>query len=522
MSDGSTDSLLAERLAGLDSWHADWAGLRVAVLGLGSTGFAVADTLAELGADVLVVAPGVDPDKAELLQLVGARLDEVESTDAPSPVLTDFDAELVVASPGFAPHHPLIRWAVDGGLAVWGDVELAWRVRDKVDRVAEWVLVTGTNGKTTTTQLAAAMASADGRRVAPCGNIGVPVLDAVRDPDGFDLFVVELSSHQLHYLPTEGPGALRPRASVCLNLEADHLEWHGGADAYRGAKAKVYENTVVACVYNKADEATRRMVEEADVEEGCRAVGFGLDAPGPSEVGIVTGDGVAVLADRAFLAERRTQALELTTREALQGVGLGADHLVEDVLAAAALVRAVGVAPVSIRDALAGFAVDHHRTEVVAESGGVAWVDDSKATNPHAARASLTAFPSVVWIVGGLFKGVDVEPLVRDSTGAVRAAVFVGVDREPLRRAFSRHAPGIPVFEVDALDTGQVMPTAVRLAASVARPGDTVLLAPAAASMDQFTDYTARGRSFARAVHEHLRGDVDGQPAVQPPASPTD
>jgi UDP-N-acetylmuramoylalanine--D-glutamate ligase len=134
----------------------------------------------------------------------------------------------------------------------------------------------------------------------------------------------------------------------------------------------------------------------------------------------------------------------------------------------------------------------------------------------------LTAFPSVVWIVGGLFKGVDVEPLVLGSTGAVRAAVFVGVDREPLRQAFSRHAPGIPVFEVDATDTGQVMPTAVRLAASVARPGDTVLLAPAAASMDQFTDYTARGRSFAQAVHEHLRGDVDGQPAVQPPAPSAD
>jgi len=152
----------------------------------------------------------------------------------------------------------------------------------------------------------------------------------------------------------------------------------------------------------------------------------------------------------------------------------------------------------------------------------VTWVDDSKATNPHAARASLTSFPSVVWIVGGLFKGVDVEPLVLESTDAVRAAVFVGVDREPLRRAFSRHAPGIPVFEVDATDTGQVMPTAVRLAASVARPGDTVLLAPAAASMDQFTDYTARGRSFAQAVHEHLRGDVDGQPAVQPPAPSAD
>ncbi|MCJ0700182.1 UDP-N-acetylmuramoyl-L-alanine--D-glutamate ligase [Frigoribacterium faeni] len=520
MTDAPLDGGPAQRLLGLDSWHADWSGLRVAVLGLGVTGFSVADTLTELGARVVVLAPAVDDDRAELLDLIGAELlIEPEMSTAPE-ALVAFAPEVVVVSPGFAPHHPLVRWANESGAAVWGDVELAWRVRDKTSRVAEWLLVTGTNGKTTTTQLATAMAVADGRRAAAVGNIGVPVLDAVRDPEGHDLFVVELSSHQLHSLPLDGPGALRPLAAVCLNLEDDHLEWHGGADAYRDAKAKVYSNAVRACVYNKGDDATRRMVEDADVAEGCRAIGFGLSAPGPSDFGVVSGDDGGVLVDRAFLAARRTSALELTTTTALDEVGLGADHLVADVLAAAALVRAAGVDPVSIKTALAGFRVDHHRMEVVGEADGVTWVDDSKATNPHAARASLAAFPSVVWIVGGVFKGVDVEPLVEESVDRVRAAVVIGTDRLGIVQAFARHAPDMPVFEVEATDTEQVMPTAVRLAAEAAQAGDVVLLAPAAASFDQFSDYTARGRAFSSAVHDHSGGTADGPSTVQPPASP--
>jgi UDP-N-acetylmuramoylalanine--D-glutamate ligase len=522
MTTSATDPVLAARLDGLTSWHSDWSGLRVLVLGLGVTGFAVADTLTELGARVVVLAPSVDDDRAELLGLIGAELVlDPAMAELPQGVV-DLDPELVVLSPGFAPHHPLAVQVVESPAAVWGDVELAWRLRDKTPTIADWLLVTGTNGKTTTTQLATAMALADGRRAAAVGNIGVSVLDAVRDPEGFDVLVVELSSHQLHWLPVEGPGALRPRASVCLNLESDHLEWHGSFDAYRDAKARVYENTVTACVYNKADDATIRMVEQADVAEGCRAVGFGLSAPGPSDVGIVGGDEGGVLVDRAFLAERRHRALELTTTGELDAAGLGADHLVEDVLAAAALVRAVDVDPAAVRDALRAFRVDHHRTEVVAESGGVAWVDDSKATNPHAAHASLSSFPSVVWIVGGTFKGVDPEPLVRDAVDGLAAAVLIGVDRAGLREAFRRHAPELPVFEVDETDTERVMPTAVRLAAAAAKQGDTVLLAPAAASFDQFTDYTARGRAFSAAVAHHLGGDADGHEALQPPASPAD
>lgn len=511
-----TEPLSTPRLDSLTSWHSDWKGLRVAVLGLGVSGFSSADTLSELGADVLVVAPDASSDRAELLPLIGARLVTQSDLSSPPAALVEFAPEVFVVSPGFAPHHPLIVWADSTGAAVWGDVELAWRVRDKTSTIAEWVLVTGTNGKTTTTQLAAAMFGADGRSVAACGNIGLPVLDAIREPEGFDVLVVELSSHQLHYLPIEGPGSLRPAASVCLNVEDDHLEWHGGVDAYRAAKGRVYANTRVACVYNRADETTKRLVQEADVLEGCRAVGFGLGSPPISDFGVVEG----LLVDRAFLADRQHRALELTTLDTLASSGLSADHLVADVLAAAALARSLDVPPEAIDLAVAAFRADHHRSEVVATGHDIAWIDDSKATNPHAARASLLAAGSVVWIVGGLFKGVDIAPLVRADTGQVKAAVVIGANREPVLEAFRRHAPGIPVFEVDETDTEQVMPRAVHLAASVAVAGDTVLLAPAAASFDQFADYGARGEAFARAVHDHLGGDADGRHTIEPPASP--
>ncbi|GAB3604406.1 UDP-N-acetylmuramoyl-L-alanine--D-glutamate ligase [Microbacterium aureliae] len=502
----------ADRLDALTSWHADWTGLRVAVLGLSVTGFAVADTLTELGAEVLVVTEKADEEYERLLPVIGARLWTGDLSTVPGE-LADFDPEVVIASPGFAPRHPLVEWTLERGTALWGDVELAWRVRDKVVRPdgtpAEWLLITGTNGKTTTTRLAATMLVAGGLRAAPVGNIGTPVLDAVRDPEGFDALVVELSSHQLWYLGRQsGPEPVSPHASVCLNLADDHLEWHGSFDAYRDAKAHVYDNTRVACVYNKADAATRAMVEDADVVEGARAIGFDLGVPGPSDLGVVDG----ILVDRAFLEDRRTSALELTTVDELAERGLSAPHIAANILAAAALARSLDVTPAAIRDALRGFRLDPHRIEVVARHQGVTWVDDSKATNPHAAASSLAAYPGAVWVVGGLLKGVDIAPLVAERGAGVRAAIVLGEDRAAVVAAFSRHAPAVPVFEVDAVETEQVMAQVVELAAGVARDGDVVLLAPAAASFDQFSSYADRGRRFAAAVRERIgrgRGDHD-------------
>jgi UDP-N-acetylmuramoylalanine--D-glutamate ligase len=502
------------RLDSLTSWHAEWTGLRVGVLGLGVTGFSVADTLAELGADVLVVASRAEDARAGLLDVIGARLVRSD-LDAPPVELLAHRPEVLVVSPGFSPGHPLLEWAAGAGIPVWGDVELAWRVRDKVGTPAEWILVTGTNGKTTTVQLTAAMLAESGLRVAPCGNIGVPVLDAIRDPQGFDVLVVELSSYQLHYLAGQtGQDKVTPYSSVCLNIADDHLDWHGSLEAYVDAKSEVYSRTRVACVYNRADPVTEDMVRRADVSEGARAIGFGLGVPGPSDLGVVDG----ILVDRAFLDDRLTSALELTTVDDLGAAGLAAPHIVANILAAAALARSFGVPPGIIRQALLGFSLDAHRIQLVLTAGGVGWINDSKATNPHAADASLRSYPSVVWIVGGLLKGVDVGDLVSRHAARLRGAVVIGVDRAAVLTAFERHAPEVPVFEVTADDTGDVMTEAVKLASGVAASGDVVLLAPAAASMDQFADYAERGRQFSEAVQERWGGLTDERPDDQPTA----
>lgn len=513
----------AARLDTLTSWHADWRGLRVVVLGLSMTGFSVADTLTELGADVLVATESASAEYERLLPVIGAKLFVGPLDPVPEAVLAHA-ADVVIASPGFAPHHPVVQWTREQGIALWGDIELAWRLRDKVVRPdgspADWVLITGTNGKTTTTRLTASMLVAAGLRAAPAGNIGIPVLDAVRDPAGFDVLVIEVSSHQLWYLSLQNsPVPVSPRASVCLNLAPDHLSWHGSFDAYRDAKAYVYENTQVACVYNKADDATRLMVEQADVVEGCRAIGFDLGTPGPSDFGVVEG----LLVDRAFLEDRHRSALELTTLEALTRRGLNAPHIVANILAASALARAVGAPVEAIDAALADFELDPHRIQVVGRADGVTWVDDSKATNPHAAASSLAAFPGAVWIVGGLLKGVDISELVAARGPAVKAAIVIGVDRTEVVAAFARHAPEVPVFEVESAQTEEVMARVVELAARVASGGDTVLLAPAAASFDQFASYEDRGARFAAAVRDQI-GELPGgdNDAGEHPSGPDD
>ena len=493
---------VADRLAGLTSWRSDWRGLRVVVLGLGVAAFSSADTLAELGADVLVVAEQLHEERAELLGVIGARLVIADLQSVPDAV-ADFAPHLTIVTSGrYHPDHPVLVWAQRNGVAVWSDVELGWRVRDKVEPAAEWICVTGTNGKTTTVQLTASLLVAGGVRAAPCGNIGIPVLDAVRDPQGFDVLVVELSSYQLHWLNENEGGHLSPYSSACLNVAEDHLSFHGSMAEYARAKAKVYDNTRVACVYNRADVATLRMVEDADVVEGARAIGFGLDSPGPSDFGIVDG----ILCDRAFLEDRATTALELTTVDELSEAGLAAPHVVANILAASALVRSYGVAAGVIHDALSAFSLDSHRIQRIAERDGIVWIDDSKATNPHAADASLRAYDSVVWVVGGDLKGVEIDDLVQRHADRLSGAVVIGVAQEPVLAAFRRHAPQVAVVSVEPGETDRVMPEAVRLAASLAHEGDTVLLAPAAASTDQFTGFAERGRSFARAVREHLGG----------------
>ena len=485
-------------LDSLNSWNSDWRGLRVAVIGLGVTGFSVADTLAELGCKTLVVAEKAEPEYLDILDVLGVQAITGQDAAGVPAALVDFAPQLLVTSPGVRPDAEVIEWASAEGIEIWVDIDLAWRLRDKTGAPADWVCITGTNGKTTTTQLTAAMLAEGGKRVAACGNIGVPILDCIRDPEGFDALVVELSSFQLHYLHE-----ISPHSSAFLNLDHDHLDWHGDFEKYGAAKAKVYANTRVACIYNVADKATERALEQADVVEGARAIGFTVGVPAISQIGFAE----EILCDRAFLENRQNEALQLAEIQDIESIGVLTPHLLANVAAAAALARSFDVSPEDIRSAISSFRMDAHRIELVGEKDGITWIDDSKATNPHATAASLNSFDSVVWVVGGLLKGVDIAPLVKKFKPKLRGAVVIGEQRGDVLAALAAEAASVPVIEISGDDKSQVMTQAVAAAANLATSGDTVLLAPASASMDQFKDYADRGRQFAAAVKVHL-GDV--------------
>ncbi|BDZ57610.1 UDP-N-acetylmuramoylalanine--D-glutamate ligase [Barrientosiimonas endolithica] len=477
---------------GRDLTHrdADWSGLQVAVVGLGVSGFAAADALLERGAHVRVLSEGTSPamaERAQVLQMLGAEVVH----GAALPPAPEPGTQLVVTSPGVPPTNTFLQGAAAAGIPVWGEVELAWRMRPR-EGAAPWLTVTGTNGKTTCVTMLESILRAAGLRATAAGNVGLPILEAVLHPEPYDVLAVELSTFQLHW-----SRSISAHASCCLNVAPDHLDWHGSYEEYRRMKGRVYEHTQVACVYNVQDPQTEQLVLDADVVEGARAIGFTLGVPARSMVGVVED----VLADRAFVAERATSAAELCQLSDL-APDPSADpppHLVADALAAAALARSVDVPPAAVRDGLRAFTPQPHRTQPVGEVDGVRFVDDSKATNPPAAAASLAAYPHVVWIAGGQLKGAAVDDLVRANADRLRGVVLLGVDRAVIADALSRHAPQVPVEVLDSTDTG-VMSEAVQAARAMAHPGDVVLLAPAAASKDMWSGYDVRGDDFAAAV----------------------
>ncbi|GAA2487848.1 UDP-N-acetylmuramoyl-L-alanine--D-glutamate ligase [Actinocorallia cavernae] len=462
----------------------DFQGKHVTVAGLGVSGIPAARALHARGALVTVVNDGDDArsrEQAAGLEALGITVRLGDGATLPE------GTELIVTTPGWQPGKPLFRAAAEADVPVWGDVELAWRLRGP--DAAPWLAVTGTNGKTTTVRMLAAILEAAGLHTAAVGNIGVSLLDVVLGEETYDVLAVELSSYQLHWAPS-----LRAHSAAVLNLAPDHLDWHGSMEAYAADKGRIYEGNQVACVYNVADKATEDLVREADVEEGCRAIGFTLGTPGPSQLGVVDG----ILVDRAFVENRQKNAQELAE---VSDVRPPAPHNIANALAAAALARAFGVPAQAVRDGLRSFRPDAHRIEHVADLDGVAYVDDSKATNTHAAQASLAAYESIVWIAGGLAKGATFDELVAASAKHLRAVVLIGADRALIRDALARHAPEVPVVDLDRTDTGAML-QAVTEAKRLAVAGDTVLLAPACASMDMFTNYNQRGDAFATAVGE--------------------
>ncbi len=463
----------------------DWPRVHAVVAGLGVSGFAAADALQHLGARVTVVDDRVDDrstDKATLLEILGVDVRRGSGATGSLPP----DADVLITSPGLTPTATIVVDAAGCGIPVWGEVELAWRLRDP-DSPAPWLCVTGTNGKTTTVQMLEQMLRAEGLHAVAGGNVGLPMCEVVMNPDPFDVVAVELSSQQLH-----GLSSLSAQAAAVLNVDPDHISWHGGFDGYSAAKARIYHRCQRACVYNVEDPLTMHMVEDAEVVEGCRAIGFTLGIPAIGMLGVVDG----VLADRAFIDGRDRNAAEIA---AVSDVATQAPHNVANALAAAALARAHGVSVPAVRRGLQSFELDRHRITLVATLDDVGYVDDSKATNPHAAAASLLSYGSSVWIAGGLAKGASFDALVTTVRDRLRGVVLLGADRELISTALARHAPDVPVISLPGTDTG-VMERAVIAASSLAAPGDTVLLAPACASQDVFADYAARGDAFVAAV----------------------
>ena len=366
--------------------------------------------------------------------------------------------------------------------------------------------ITGTNGKTSTTEMTSEMLTACGLDAPTAGNIAsgdmsMSLSRCATNPQ-HDVLCVELSSFQLHFTDS-----LALDCAAITNIADDHLDWHGGRENYAADKSKVFHNAKRAIVYNAQDAKVSELAAEAQTAEGCRKVGFTLEAPQAGQIGIEDG----WIVDRSGVAGGavgepvRLAAITDFTHLA-EPDGSLYPHLVADALTALALVLGLGADRDTALKALTSFKPGGHRIETVAEAavegGSVRFVDDSKATNGHAARASLSSFPakSVIWIAGGLAKGSRFEDLVKDQAHTIKAAVIIGKDQQPMIEAFASQAPDIPVTIIDPEDNDTVMDRAVEACGTYTAAGDIVLMAPACASMDQFKSYADRGNRFAAAA----------------------
>ncbi|MFD4642285.1 UDP-N-acetylmuramoyl-L-alanine--D-glutamate ligase [Lentzea sp. NPDC058436] len=446
------------------------AGTKVLVAGAGVTGRSAAEALLAAGAEVMVTDSS--PERLAALETLLEGVELVPGLAEP-PAGTS----LVVTSPGWQPSSPLLAAASSAGIEVIGEVELAWRMASELADPPVWLAVTGTNGKTTTVGMLESILHAAGADAVACGNVGLPVVDALLA--GRRVLAVELSSFQLHWAPS-----VRPQAGVLLNLAEDHLDWHGGMAAYAQAKAQVLTGDVA--IGWLEDDLVVDLLRAAPAKD---KVGFTLDEPEPGQLGVRDG----WLVDRAFADDEPLVEVAKIRPAGPPGIA--------DALAATALARAYGVPSEAVREGLEAFEPAAHRAVLVTvDAADVKYVNDSKATNPHAAVASLRAFDSVVWIAGGLLKGASVEDMVRTEAHRLRGAVLIGADRQVVADALAKHAPDVPVKLLDLTGDADPMLAIVREAQEFAQSGDTVLLAPAAASMDMFTDYAHRGQAFTDAV----------------------
>jgi len=429
-------------------------GEHAIVIGAGIAGSAAARVLAAEGATVLVSEAGGAGRAAQDLGALGVEV--LDGGHVPEHL---DGATLVVPSPGVPPHAEILRWARERGVPVFGEMELGARIA-----TAPYLAVTGTNGKTTTTQMLTACLQADGTDAVACGNIGRPFAAAARE--SHDALVVEVSSFQL-----ETQTSFHPRVSVLLNLAPDHLDWHGTFEAYAAAKARIFANQADGDVHvgNRDDEAAAGLSRSAR----CPVRWFTTGEPDGQEAGFRGGRLVA----------------------GWSGADLGSvtpdtPAMRADAAASATAAHAFDVTDEAIARGLDGFVPAAHRGEVVADVEGVRFVDNSKATNPHATVAAVGDAEGVVLIAGGDAKGVDLSPLA-EIADRLAGVVAIGAAAGQVRSAFEGR---VPVRDAGSIEE------AARIAFESARPGGTVLLAPACASWDMFRDYTERGDRFAAAA----------------------
>jgi len=436
---------------------------RTVIVGLGETGLASARFLRRAGeafcvCDSRAEPPGLAPLRAEApdVEVVLGGLD---------PRLLA-RAERLIVSPGLSLREPAVAAAREAGVECIGEIELFARAAD-----APVVAITGTNGKSTVTTMAAQVLAAAGLTVRTGGNLGPAALELLRDGDAApDFYVVELSSFQL-----ETTRSLRPAAATVLNVSADHLDRYASLAEYAAAKARIYRGAGVAVV-NRDDPVAAGLADGVGRERS-----FGRSAPESGAFGLVEREGTV------WLAEGEQPLL------AASELPLGGDHNRVNALAALALARAVGVEPARVAPALADYRGLPHRTTWVATGAdGVRFYDDSKGTNVGATAAAVDGMDgTVVLIAGGDGKGADFGPLRGPVSRRARAVVVFGQDGERLRAALADTVP---------VETATDLADAVARARARAEPGDAVLLSPACASFDMFTDYRQRGQAFVDAI----------------------
>ena len=452
---------------------------KILIAGAGVTGTAAARALRKRGAEITLVDEKVVHDS------------EFSILKPKEVSIVDFDTLLI--SPGWREDHPLVLAARKHEIEIINEIDLAWSLKPASQK---WLGLTGTNGKTSTVELTAHMIRTGGHSALACGNVGTTVIEAVESSEKYEYLVLELSSFQLHWLQDANFVA-----SAILNIAQDHLDWHGTFDAYASAKISLLDKSTTAILNGEDPEVVTR----ANHWLG-RKVFFSLDTPAPGEIGIVE----ELLIDRAFVAD----PMEASMFCELTDVTPTVPHNVANALAAAGLARVIGISHEKIREAIKSFTPGRHRIETVLVKDEITWINDSKATNPHAAAASIMSALSVIWIAGGLAKGAAMGDLVARVKSRVRVAILIGEDRNLIAQEISTHAPEIEVVLIDipadygkGSESNSLMETVVEAALSRARSGDTVLLAPACASMDQFLSYADRGDRFARAVKKVVNNE---------------